>query len=201
MKVTINAETVKDLRAKTGAGMMDCKKALVETDGDVEKAIRILREKGIAKAAQKASRSANEGAVYAYIHPGAKVGTLVLVNCETDFVARTEDFQQLIRDLAMQVTGHFPPPKYVRREDVPAEEIASEKEIYAAQARNEGKPEKILDKIVDGKIESYYKQMVLMEQEFIKDTGKTVKDRIDETIAKVGENIQVARFARFQVGQ
>lgn len=199
--MTISAETVKELRAKTGAGMMDCKKALVEADGDLDKAIRILREKGMAKAAQKASRAANEGTVHAYIHPGAKVGTLVLVNCETDFVARTDDFQQLVRDLAMQVTGHFPPPRYIRREEVPAEEIESEKEIYAAQARNEGKPEKILDKIVAGKLESYYKQMVLMEQEFIKDTSKTVKDRIDETIAKVGENIQVARFARFQVGQ
>ena len=199
--MTINAETVKELRAKTGAGMMDCKKALVETDGDLDKAIRILREKGIAKAAQKASRTANEGVVHAYIHPGAKVGTLILVNCETDFVARTDDFQQLVRDLAMQVTGHFPPPKYVRREDSPAEEIESEKEIYAAQARNEGKPEKILEKIIAGKLDAFYKQVVLMEQEFIKDTSKTVKGRIDETIAKLGENIQVAKFARFQVGQ
>ena len=181
--------------------MMDCKKALVEADGDIEKATKILREKGIAKAAKKAGRETREGTVYSYIHPGGKIGTLVEINCETDFVARTDEFQGFAKDIAMQVAGHIPPPMYMTPDQVPEDELAAERDIYANQARNEGKPEKIIDKIVEGKVNNYYKQICLMDQVFIKDSGKTISDYVTEITAKLGENIQIGRFSRFRIGE
>jgi elongation factor Ts len=195
----INASLVKQLREKTGAGMMDCKKALTEADGDIEKAMTLLREQGLAKAAKKSSRTANEGAVTAYIHPGDKLGVLIEVNCETDFVARTKDFAALCKDLAMQIAAAN--PLVVKREELDQELIDQEKEIYKTQALNEGKPEKIVDKIVSGKLEKYYQEVVLLEQAFIKDQDKTVNDIIIEAVAKLGENIQVKRFVRYRLGE
>lgn len=178
---------------------MDCKKVLVETDGDVEKAIEFLRERGLAAAAKKAGRIAAEGLVDSYIHPGGRVGVLVEVNCETDFVAKTEDYQGLVRDIAMQIAAAK--PEYVKREEVSADILEKEKAIYRAQALEEGKPEKIVDKIVQGRIEKYYKEVCLLEQPFIKDPDKTVQDVITEAIARIGENISVRRFARFERGE
>jgi elongation factor Ts len=195
----INASLVKQLREKTGAGMMDCKKALTEAGGDIEKAMTLLREQGLAKAAKKSSRTANEGAVTAYIHPGDKLGVLIEVNCETDFVARTKDFAALCEDLAMQIAAAN--PLVVKREELDQELIDQEKEIYKTQALNEGKPEKIVDKIVSGKLEKYYQEVVLLEQAFIKDQDKTVNDIIIEAVAKLGENIQVKRFVRYRLGE
>lgn len=195
----ISAAMVKELRERTGAGMMDCKKALTETDGDMEKAIDYLREKGLAAAAKKAGRIAAEGLVESYIHGGGRIGVLVEVNCETDFVAKTDEFRELCRDIAMQVAASK--PEYVSREEVPAELIAREKEVLRAQALNEGKPEKIVDKMVEGRIEKYFKEVCLLEQPFIKDTDMTVKDLVTAKVAKIGENISVRRFARFQVGE
>lgn len=195
----ISAAMVKELRERTGAGMMDCKKALTETDGDLEKAIDYLREKGLAAAAKKAGRIAAEGLVESYIHGGGRIGVLVEVNCETDFVAKTDEFRELCRDIAMQVAASK--PEYVSREEIPAESIAREKEVLRAQALNEGKPEKIVDKMVEGRIEKYFKEVCLLEQPFIKDTDITVKDLVTEKVAKIGENISVRRFARFQVGE
>lgn len=195
----ISAAMVKELRERTGAGMMDCKKALTETDGDMEKAIDYLREKGLAAAAKKAGRIAAEGLVESYIHGGGRIGVLVEVNCETDFVAKTDEFRELCRDIAMQVAASK--PEYVSREEVPAESIAREKEVLRAQALNEGKPEKIVDKMVEGRIEKYFKEVCLLEQPFIKDTDMTVKDLVTAKVAKIGENISVRRFARFQVGE
>ncbi|MBN2417382.1 translation elongation factor Ts [bacterium] len=197
--MSISAADVKKLRDKTGAGMMDCKKALVETDGDVEKAIEFLRKKGIASAQKRDSKDANEGAIMSYIHPGNRIGVMLELNCETDFVAKTNDFQQLARDLAMHIAAAN--PLAVERENIPAEIIEKEKEIYRAQVLNEGKPEKIVDKIVDGKIEKYIQEIVLYEQNFVKDTDKTVKEYLLEQSGKLGEKLSVRRFERYQLGE
>lgn len=195
----ITASMVKELRERTGAGMMDCKKALMESNGDVDKAIEILREKGLAAAAKKAGRIATEGIVDSYIHGGGRIGVLIEVNCETDFVARTEDFRNFVHDIAMQVAAAN--PQYVSKEDVPAEVIEKEKEIYRAQAKNEGKPDKVIEKMVEGRLEKYYKDVCLLEQPFIKDDSKTVKQLLNELIAKIGENIVIRRFVRFELGE
>jgi elongation factor Ts len=189
---------VKELREKTGVGMMDCKKALVEKDGDVEAAVQYLREKGMADAAKRAGRTASEGLVSSYIHTGGKLGVLVEVNCETDFVARTDQFKELVKNVAMQVCSEN--PVCVSRDDVPADLIEQEKEIYASQARQTGKPEKIIEKITTGKLESYYARVCLLEQEFIRDRNMTIQDYVNSKIAELGENIVVNRFARFQLG-
>ncbi len=197
--MSISAQTVKELREKTGAGMMDCKKALSETNGDLEKAINYLREKGIAKAAKRAGRVTSEGVIYSYIHPGSKLGVLVEINCETDFVARNEDFQTFAKDIAMQIAASS--PVAVKREDIDPKIIEQEKVIYRQQALNEGKPEKILDKIVDGKLEKFYAESCLLEQVFVKDNDRTIKDIQNDIIAKIGENITIKRFARFMLGE
>jgi elongation factor Ts len=179
--------------------MMDCKKALVETDGDLDKAVSYLREKGIAKAAKKAGRATSEGLIVSYIHPGDKLGTMVEINCETDFVARTDDFRELAKNIAMQVAATS--PLALRREDVPQDVVEQEKDIYRTQALNEGKPEKILERIVSGKLEKFYAENCLLEQTFIKDQDRTVNDIINESIAKLGENMSVRRFVRFHIGE
>lgn len=195
----ISASMVKELRERTGAGMMDCKKALSESSGSVEKAIDYLREKGLAAAAKKAGRITAEGLVESYIHGGGRIGVLVEVNCETDFVAKTDQFRALVRDIAMQIAASR--PEYVRREEVSADIIAREKEILAAQAANEGKPEKIIQKMVEGRIEKFYKEVCLMEQPYIKDPDISVSQLITENISKIGENISVRRFVRFELGE
>lgn len=195
----VEASAVKELRERTGAGMMDCKKALTESNGDMEKAIEILREKGLAAAAKKAGRIASEGIVEAYIHGGGRIGVLIEVNSETDFVAKNEEFRQFVKDMAMQVAAAN--PLYVRREEVDPQVIAKEREIFKAQALNEGKPEKIIEKMVEGRIEKYYKEICLMEQPFIKDTDKTVQDMLTALIAKIGENLTIRRFVRFERGE
>ena len=195
----ITAAVVKELRDKTGAGMMDCKKALSETSGDLDKAIDYLRQKGLAAAAKKADRAAADGAVGAYVHPGGKIGVLVEINCETDFVARTTEFQALLKDIAMQVAAAN--PRYVRREEVSAEEFEKEKSIYRQQALETGKPEKVVDKIVEGKLERFYSEVCLLEQSFIKDPDKKVADIMNEAVARLRENIQVRRFARYHLGE
>ena len=195
----ISAQDVKDLRERTGAGMMDCKKALTEADGDMEKPIDLLLEKGLAAAAKKAGRIAAEGIVEAYIHGGGRIGVLVEVNCETDFVAKTDEFKSFCRDIAMQVAAAS--PEYVRREEVPEHVLERERNIARQQAINDGKPEKILDKIVDGRIEKFYKEVCLMEQVYIKDNDLTVDKYLTSKIAKIGENISIRRFARFVVGE
>lgn len=195
----ISAQMVKELRDKTGAGMMDCKKALGESEGDVEKALVYLRERGISKAASKADRTTSEGLIISYIHPGSKLGALVEMNCETDFVARTGEFQSLVHDVAMHVAAAD--PLYVRREDADAEVIKKEADIYRQQAINDGKPEKVVDKIVDGRIEKYYSEVVLMEQPFVKDNDKSIGDLVKETVGTLGENIRINRFVRFRLGE
>ncbi|HEX2931791.1 MAG TPA: translation elongation factor Ts [Candidatus Binatia bacterium] len=195
----VSASAVKELREKTGAGMMDCKKALAETSGDMQKAIDYLRQKGLAAAAKKADRAATDGAVGAYIHAGGKIGALVEINCETDFVARTTEFQTLLKDLAMQVAAAS--PRFVRREEIPVGELDREKEIYRQQALDSGKPEKIVDKIVEGKLERFYSEVCLVEQAFIKDPDKKVSDVVNDAIARLGENIQVRRFTRYHLGE
>lgn len=195
----VDASTVKELRERTGAGMMDCKKALVETNGDMEKAIEILREKGLAAAAKKAGRIASEGIVDSYIHGGGRIGVLIEVNSETDFVAKNEGFRAFVKDMAMQVAASN--PLYVSREQVDPSVIEKEKEIYRAQALNEGKPEKIIDKMVEGRIEKYYKEICLLEQPFIKDPDKNVQDVLTDLIAKIGENISIRRFVRYEMGE
>ena len=195
----ISASMVKELRERTGAGMMDCKRALTDAQGDIEKAIELLRERGLAAAAKKAGRIASEGAVGSYIQMGGRIGVLVEINCETDFVAKTDQFQQLVRDVAMQIAAAN--PLYVRREEVPQAELDKEREILRQQALNEGKPEKIVDKMVDGRIEKYYKQNCLMDQEYIKDTDKTVSQIITEAVSTIGENISVRRFVRYEMGE
>ena len=195
----VSANAVKDLREKTGAGMMDCKKALAETGGDVQKAIDYLRQKGLAAAAKKADRVAADGAVGAYVHPGGKIGVLVEINCETDFVARTAAFQSLLKDIAMQVAAAN--PRYLRREEVPTAELDKEKAIYRQQALETGKPEKVVDKIVEGKIERFYSEACLLEQAFIKDPDKKVTDIVNESIGRLGENIQIRRFLRYHLGE
>ena len=195
----VSASTVKELREKTGAGMMDCKKALAESGGDMQKAIDSLRQKGLAAAAKKANRAAADGAVGAYVHPGGKIGVLVEINCETDFVARTTEFQGLLKDIAMQVAAAN--PRVVRREEVSAEELEKEKSIYRQQALDTGKPEKVIEKIVQGKIERFYSEVCLMEQSFIKDPDKNISNVINDAIARLGENIQIRRFARYHLGE
>ena len=195
--MTITADMVKQLRDMTGAGMMECKKALSETNGDLEKAVDVLRKSGIAKAEKRADRAASQGRVEAYVHD-SRIGVLIEVNCETDFVARTDDFQRLCRDLAMQAAAAG--ADYVRREEVPAERIERERAIYAEQVKNEGKPAAIADKIVDGKLNKFYSEVCLMEQAFIKDDKKSVGDLVKETSAKTGENVVVRRFVRFRLG-
>jgi len=195
----ISAKLVKDLREKTGAGMMDCKNALVEAKGDMEQAIVVLRKKGLASAQKKAARVAAEGMIGHYIHAGGKLGVLVEVNCETDFAARSEEFQVLVKDIAMHIAAQN--PLFVKREDVPAEVLEKEKEIYKDQARASGKPANIVDKIAEGKLESYYELACLYDQKFVKDPNITVKDLINNLVAKIGENIQVRRFARFKTGE
>jgi elongation factor Ts len=195
----ITAAMVKELREKTGVGMMDCKKALNDSGGDMEKAITYLREQGLAKAAKKAGREANEGTISAYIHPGDKLGVLLEVNCETDFVARTDDFKQFCKDIAMQIAAAN--PLVVRREELDEEQLKAEREIYRTQALKEGKPEKIVDKIVNGRIEKYYQEVVLLEQAFIKEQDKTVQDILTEVISRLGENMSIKRFARFRIGE
>jgi len=195
----ISAQLVKQLREKTGAGMMDCKNALVEAKGDTEQAIVILRKKGLASAQKKAARVAAEGMIGHYIHAGGKLGVLVEVNCETDFAARSDEFQSLVKDVAMHIAAQN--PLYVKREDVPGEVLEKEKEIYKDQAHAAGKPANIVDKIAEGKLESYYEMACLYDQKFVKDPNMTVKDLINNLVAKIGENIQVRRFARFKTGE
>jgi len=195
----ISAAMVKELRERTGAGMMDCKKALAESNEDMEKAIDYLREKGLAAAAKKASRIAAEGIVEAYIHGGGRIGVLVEVNCETDFVARTPEYKEFCRDIAMQIAASN--PEYVKREEVPEEVLEREKEIFRVQALEEGKPANIVEKMIGGKIEKFYKEVCLLEQPFIKDTDKSVQDILTEKVAKIGENISIRRFIRYQVGE
>ena len=190
---------VKELREKTGAGMMDCKKALEETGGDLEKAVEYLRLKGLAAAARKAGRVARDGIVDAYVHPGGRIGVLVEVNCETDFVARNEEFRSFVHDVAMQVAAAN--PSYVRREDVPAEVVAREKEILKGQALQEGKPEHIAERIVQGRLEKFFNQSCLLEQPFIKDPDITVMELMNRLMARIGEKIEVRRFVRYEMGE
>lgn len=195
----ITAGQVRALREKTGVGLMDCKEALKATGGNMDKAVDYLREKGLAKLAKRSARAATEGLVASYIHTGGKVGTMVEVNCETDFVAKTDDFQAFVKDVAMQITAAN--PTYIAREDIPEEVKDKEKEIYRNQARESGKPEKILDKIADGKLEKYFQEVCLLEQPFIKDPDVTIKKLLEGLVTKLGEKILVRRFARFQLGE
>ena len=195
----ISAKLVKELRDRTGAGMMECKKALVEANGNLAEAEIILRKHGIASASKKASRTTRQGIVGSYIHPGAQLGVLVEVNCESDFVARTDDFQQLVKDLAMQIAAAD--PQFIRKEDVTPEALHKEKEIQKGRALQEGKPEKMIDKIVEGRMNKFYEEVCLYEQPFIRENSTTVGDLIKAMIAKVGENISVSRFVRFKVGE
>jgi len=196
--MNITADTVKELREQTGAGMMDCKKALCEAEGSVEKALDILRQKGLAMASKRAAKEASQGLIGSYIHMG-KIGVLVEVNCETDFVAKTDDFQELVKDVAMHIAASN--PVYVKREDIPSEIIEKEKEIYTSQVTN--KPPQVVEKIIDGKLEKYYSDMCLVDQIFVKDPDqkKKIRDLIIEKIAKLGENILIKRFSRFQLGE
>jgi elongation factor Ts len=196
---SIPAQLVKELRDRTGAGFSDCRNALVEASGDIEQAINVLRKKGQAAAAKKAQRSTSEGIVGSYIHAGGKIGAIVEVNCESDFVARTDDFQRLCHDLAMHVAATD--PRFLRREQVTEEILDREREIYREQAKVTGKPAPVIDKIVTGKMEKFYEDNCLYEQHFIKDEGVTVKEMVDQLIAKIGENISIRRFSRFKVGE
>jgi elongation factor Ts len=195
----VTAQMVKELRERTGAGMMDCKSALAEAGGDLEKAAEVLRKRGLAAAAKKAGRIAAEGAVGSYIHAGGKIGVLVEVNCETDFVAKTEQFQQLVRDVAMHIAAAE--PRFVRREEVTEDVLERERAIYREQAAATGKPANVIDKIVDGKLEKFYAEACLLEQPFVKNPDQTVGQLVTEAVAKIGENIQVRRFARFVLGE
>ncbi len=197
--MSFTAKDVAELRAKTNAGMMDCKKALVECDGDFEKAIVWLREKGIAAASKKQSRIASEGIVTSYIHMGGKIGVLVEINCETDFVAKTDAFKEIGHDVALQIAASA--PKYVRVEEVPTEELEKEKEILRNQALNEGKPVAIVDKMVEGRVKKYYQDVCLLEQTFVKDPSLTIQQYINEKILQIGEKISIRRFARFEMGE
>lgn len=195
----ITAQMVKELREKTGAGMMDCKKALSETGGDMEAAVKHLREQGIAAASKKAGRATSEGIIHSYIHPGDKLGVLVEINCETDFVARTDDFREFAKDVAMQIAAAD--PRVVERDQLDANVIEAEKDVYRAQAALEGKPEKVIEKIVTGKLDKFYAEVCLMEQPFVKDNDRTIGDLVTEIIAKLGENINIRRFARYRLGE
>lgn len=190
---------VKELRGKTGAGILDCQNALKETDSDIEKAIDLLRQRGLAAAQKKAGRETREGVVSSYIHAGSKIGVLVEVNCETDFVARNEEFQELVKDVALQIAAAN--PSYVKREQVPPEQVEREKAIYLAQAKELGKPAAAMEKIVHGKLEKFYQENCLLEQSFIKDPNVTITEILTQKIAKLGENITIARFTRYQLGQ
>ena len=195
----VSTALVKELRERTGAGIVNCKKALAEHGGDIEKAIDFLREKGLAAAAKKAGRAAQQGVVGSYIHGGGKIGVLVEVNCETDFVARTEEFQRLVKDVAMQVAAAN--PRCVRREEISDAELERERTVYRVQAEESGKPAKVIEKIVAGKVEKFYGENCLLEQAFIRDPGKTVQDVVNEAVGRIGENIVVNRFSRFQIGE
>jgi elongation factor Ts len=194
----ISAAMVKELREATGSGIMDCKRVLAEADGDMEKAFDLLRKKGLAKAAKRAGRSTSEGIVYSYIHTGAKLGVLVEVNCESDFVAKTDDFIEFAKNIAMHIAAAN--PAGLTPEDVDKSVVEKEREIFRAQMLEEGKPENIIDKIVDGKVEKFYKEVCLLSQPYVKDPQKTIEEFLKETIGKIGENIQIRRFARFQIG-
>ena len=198
MTETISAAMVKELREKTGAPMMDCRGALVEAKGNLEEAVVVLRKKGMASAAKKASRTASEGAVGTYIHAGGKIGVLIEINCESDFVARTEDFQELLKDIAMHIAATD--PRYIRKEDVTAADMEREKEIYRAQAAQTGKPAPVIEKIVEGKMSKFYEEVCLLEQPFIKEQTVTIGQLIAQKVGKLGENLMVRRFARFKVG-
>jgi elongation factor Ts len=197
--MAITAELVKALREKTGAGMMECKAALTESGGNMDEAVTVLRKRGLAQAAKRAGRTTSQGLVSSYIHMGGKIGVLVEVNCESDFVARTEGFQQLVKEIAMHVAAAD--PKYVRRDEVPAAVIEQEKAIYRAQFEGSGKPPQVIEKIVEGKIGSYYTQAVLLDQPSVRDQNITVGEMVSQAIAKTGENISIARFARFKLGE
>jgi elongation factor Ts len=194
----IKAEQVKELRERTASGMMECKKALTETDGDMEKAIVYLRERGLAAAAKKAGRATGEGKIEAYIHSGAKLGVMAEINCETDFVANTEEYQSLCHEITMQIAASD--PRWLDRDQIPESILAQEKEIARAQALGEGKPEKVVDKIVDGRIEKFYQTFCLLDQPYVRDPQRTMNDLLKEAISKLGENIVIRRFARFRVG-
>jgi len=197
--MNISASMVKELRGKTGAGMMDCKRALEKTDGNIDKAVEYLRKQGIASAAKRSHKETKEGLIFSYIHPGDRLGVLVEVNCETDFVARTDDFRELTKNLAMQVAAAN--PLAVTREDLPQDLVESERGIYSAQAKDSGKPDNIVERIVDGKMDKFYQEVCLLEQPFVKDPEKSVKDIIVDAIAKIGENISVKRFVRYRLGE
>ncbi|MBI2618890.1 MAG: translation elongation factor Ts [Ignavibacteriales bacterium] len=195
----ISTELIKQLRMKTGAGMMDCKRALEETGGDIDKAVEYLRKKGAATAAKRADKETNQGVVEAYIHTGGRIGAMVELNCETDFVAKTPDFKALAHDIAMQIAAMS--PRYIGREEVEKEVIAKEIEIYKTHAQNEGKSAPVAEKIAQGRLEKFYQEACLLEQSFIKDSGKTIKDLLDETTARVGERISIRRFMRYHLGE
>jgi len=195
----ISANLVKELRERTGAGMMDCKKALTETNGDTEKAIEYLREKGLSAAAKKAGRIATEGVIETYIHGGGRIGVMLELNCETDFVAKTDEFKELAKDIAMHIAAAR--PEFLKPEEVPQEELEKEKNILRAQALNEGKPEKIVDKMVEGRIAKFFKDVCLLEQPFVKDPDRTISQLITEKVAKIGENISIRRFVRYELGE
>jgi elongation factor Ts len=195
----VSLDKVKLLREKTSAGILDCKKALAESGGDLDAAVEFLRKKGIAKASKLVARKAGEGLIHAYIHPGSRIGVLVEVNCETDFVARTDEYKALVNDIALQIAGN--PPLAVSREDLDEAAIEKEKEVYKSQAIEAGRPEKVIDKIIEGKLEKFYEDMCLMEQSFVKDPDRKISDLVKEFSGKVGENIIIRRFARFQLGE
>jgi elongation factor Ts len=197
--MAISAEMVKQLRDKTGAGMMECKAALTEANGNMEEAMTLLRKRGLAQAAKRAGRATAQGAIGSYIHMGGKIGVLVEVNCESDFVARTDDFNNLVKDVAMHIAAAS--PRWVRREEVPAAEVDKEKAIYRAQMEKEGKPANVLEKIIEGKLGSFYSQFVLLDQPYIRDDKMTVSQLVAQASAKTGENIQISRFVRFRVGE
>lgn len=199
MTVAVSTELIKELREKTGAGMMDCKRALEESGGDMQKAIEVLRKKGAATAAKRADKETNQGVVEAYIHAGGRIGAMVELNCETDFVAKTPDFKALAHDIAMQIAAMT--PRYIAREQVEKPVIDKELEIYKTQAQNEGKKADIAEKIAQGRLDKFYQEICLMEQSFIKDSGKTIKDLLDEATAKVGERISIRRFIRYHLGE
>jgi elongation factor Ts len=197
--MNISATQVKELRDKTGAGMMECKKALIETGGDVDKAVNYLREQGVVKSAKLGNREASQGAVFTYIHPGDQLGVIVEINCETDFVARTDDFKELGKNVAMQVAAAS--PSYVSRDDIPEDIANSERQILAAQAKAEGKPENIVERMIEGRMKKFYEEICLLDQAYIRDDSKTVADLVTDTVAKLRENIKIRRFSRFQIGE
>lgn len=196
--MAIDAGLVRDLREKTGAGVLDCQKALTQSEGDISKAMNLLRQKGLATVQKKAGRATHDGLIVSYIHIGNKLGVLIEVNCETDFVAKTDDFRELVKDLAMQIAAVA--PQYIRRKDVPAALLDNEREIFLTQARESGKPAAVLDKIVAGRLEKFYTEVCLLEQPFVKDPTVTIKDLLNRKITKLGENISVRRFTRYQLG-